>query len=164
MSPSSGPFWICATLVFALAVSGNLSHLTEKRASPTYHYSPQFHNGEGPEGAGSSPTARGGGAGPPDGACPTLAPSRGPQPCPNPLVSCPPTPVTIAATLIYCYAWLVPLALWGFLRWRQSHGAGAYSFLETVCVYGYSLSAYVPTAVSPGAGRSPAFGGQDTSG
>uniref|UniRef100_A0A8C0BXW4 Protein YIPF n=1 Tax=Buteo japonicus TaxID=224669 RepID=A0A8C0BXW4_9AVES len=94
-----GPFWICATLVFALAVSGNLSHLTEKRASPTYHYSPQFHN------------------------------------------------VTIAATLIYCYAWLVPLALWGFLRWRQSHGAGAYSFLETVCVYGYSLSAYVPTAV-----------------
>lgn len=76
----------------------------------------------------------------------------------------PPTPVTIAATLIYCYAWLVPLALWGFLRWRQSHGAGAYSFLETVCVYGYSLSAYIPTAVSPGAGRAPAFGGRDTLG
>ncbi|XP_075382010.1 protein YIPF2 isoform X1 [Mycteria americana] len=94
-----GPFWICATLAFALAISGNLSHLTEKRASPAYHYSPQFHN------------------------------------------------VTIAATLIYCYAWLVPLALWGFLRWRQSPGAGTYSFLETVCVYGYSLSAYVPTAV-----------------
>ncbi|KAM9251604.1 protein YIPF2 [Cariama cristata] len=96
-----GPFWICATLVFAVAISGNLSHLTEKRASPNYRYSPQFHN------------------------------------------------VTIAATLIYCYAGLVPLALWGFLRWRQNHGsfAGAYSFLETVCVYGYSLSAYVPTAV-----------------
>ncbi|NXN73884.1 YIPF1 protein, partial [Himantopus himantopus] len=94
-----GPFWICATLVFALAVSGNLSHLTEKRTSPTYRYSPQFHN------------------------------------------------VTIAATLIYCYAGLVPLALWGFLRWRQSRGPGAYSFLETICVYGYSLSAYVPTAV-----------------
>lgn len=94
-----GPFWICATLVFALAVSGNLSHLTQKRTSPTYRYSPQFHN------------------------------------------------VTIAATLIYCYAGLVPLALWGFLRWRQSRGPGAYSFLETVCVYGYSLSAYVPTAV-----------------
>ncbi|XP_072704658.1 protein YIPF2 isoform X2 [Ciconia boyciana] len=105
-----GPFWICATLVFALAISGNLSHLTEKRASPAYRYSPQFHN------------------------------------------------VTIAATLIYCYAWLVPLALWGFLRWRQS--PGAYSFLETVCVYGYSLSAYVPTALyffqrPPSAGPAP---------
>ncbi|KAM7074441.1 LOW QUALITY PROTEIN: protein YIPF2 [Ciconia maguari] len=110
-----GPFWICATLVFALAISGNLSHLTEKRASPAYRYSPQFHN------------------------------------------------VTIAATLIYCYAWLVPLALWGFLRWRQSPGAGAYSFLETVCVYGYSLSAYVPTA-RESRGGSPGLGGEGDAG
>lgn len=96
-----GPFWICATLALALALSGNLAHLTEKRAAPDYRYSPRLHN------------------------------------------------VTIAATLIYCYAWLVPLALWGFLRWRQSRGvpAGTYSLLETLCVYGYSLSAYVPTAV-----------------
>ncbi|NWX49275.1 YIPF1 protein, partial [Steatornis caripensis] len=92
-----GPFWICATLAFALAVSGNLSHLTEKGAAPAYRYSPQFHN------------------------------------------------VTIAATLIYCYAWLVPLALWGFLRWRQS--PSTFTLLETVCVYGYSLSAYIPAAV-----------------
>ncbi|XP_067170726.1 protein YIPF2 [Apteryx mantelli] len=96
-----GPFWICATLVFALAISGNLSHLPEKQASPSFHYSPQFHK------------------------------------------------VTIAATIVYCYAWLVPLALWGYLRWRQGAGAraGAYSFLETVCVYGYSLFAYIPAAV-----------------
>ncbi|KAM9214365.1 protein YIPF2 [Leptosomus discolor] len=94
-----GPFWICATLAFALAVSGNLAHLPEKRAAPGYRYSPQFHH------------------------------------------------VTVAATLIYSYAGLVPLALWGFLRWRQSPGAGAYSLLETLCAYGYSLSAYVPTAV-----------------
>uniref|UniRef100_A0A8C4KED4 Yip1 domain family member 2 n=2 Tax=Dromaius novaehollandiae TaxID=8790 RepID=A0A8C4KED4_DRONO len=96
-----GPFWICATLVFALAISGNLSHLPEKRASPSFHYSPQFHK------------------------------------------------VTIAATVVYCYAWLVPLALWGYLRWRQGSGAraGTYSFLETVCVYGYSLFTYIPAAV-----------------
>ncbi|NXW66849.1 YIPF1 protein, partial [Eurystomus gularis] len=96
-----GPFWICATLALAVAVSGNLSHLTEKRTSLTYHYSPQFHS------------------------------------------------VTIAATLIFCYAGLVPLALWGFLRWRRSPGTplGTYSFLETLCAYGYSLSAYIPTAV-----------------
>ncbi|XP_064293327.1 protein YIPF2 isoform X3 [Phalacrocorax carbo] len=107
-----GPFWICATLALALAISGNLSHLTEKRAAPAYRYSPQFHN------------------------------------------------VTIAATLVYCYAWLVPLGLWGLLRWRQSHGAGAFTFLQTVCVYGYSLSAYVPTALyffqqPPSAGPAP---------
>ncbi|KAM6037483.1 protein YIPF2 isoform 2-T2 [Theristicus caerulescens] len=108
-----GPFWICATLALALAGSGNLAHLAEKRAAPAYRYSPRFHH------------------------------------------------VTIAATLVYCYAWLVPLALWGFLRWRQSRGAGAYSFVETVCVYGYSLSAYVPTALyffqpPPSAGPAPA--------
>ncbi|NWI68023.1 YIPF1 protein, partial [Todus mexicanus] len=96
-----GPFWICATLALAVAIAGNLSHLTEKRTSPGYRYSPQFHN------------------------------------------------VTVAATLVFCYAALVPLALWGFLRWRHSPGnaAGTYSFLETVCAYGYSLSAYVPAAV-----------------
>ncbi|XP_074786176.1 protein YIPF2 [Athene noctua] len=94
-----GPFWVCATLALALAGSGNLAHLGEKRAAPGYRYSPQFHK------------------------------------------------VTIAATLVFGYAGLVPLALWGFLRWRQSRGAGACSFLETVCVYGYSLSAYVPTAI-----------------
>ncbi|KAM6394834.1 protein YIPF2 [Rhynochetos jubatus] len=53
--------------------------------------------------------------------------------------------VTVAATLVYSYVGLVPLALWGFLRARG--GAGGYSLVETVCAYGYSLSAYVPTAV-----------------
>lgn len=97
--PPAGPFWICATLVFALAVSGNLSHLTEKRTSPTYRYSPQFHNGEGPECTGICPTARGGASGPQgpqNGACPTLGPApqlrdRGldPQRAPAPPQDCP---------------------------------------------------------------------------
>lgn len=58
--------------------------------------------------------------------------------------------VSIAATIIYAYAWLVPLALWGFLMWRNSKVVNivSYSFLETVCVYGYSLFIYIPTAVS----------------
>lgn len=58
--------------------------------------------------------------------------------------------VSIAATVIYAYAWLVPLALWGFLVWRNSKVMNivSYSFLEIVCVYGYSLFIYIPTAVS----------------
>ncbi|XP_023405338.2 protein YIPF1 isoform X3 [Loxodonta africana] len=57
--------------------------------------------------------------------------------------------VSIAATVIYAYAWLVPLALWGFLVWRNSKVMNivSYSFLEIVCVYGYSLFIYVPTAI-----------------
>ncbi|CAI9621332.1 unnamed protein product [Staurois parvus] len=57
--------------------------------------------------------------------------------------------VSIAATAIYAYAWLVPLALWGFLSWRHSKVMSmvSYSFLEIVCVYGYSLFIYIPTSV-----------------
>ncbi|KAG9470797.1 protein YIPF2 [Eleutherodactylus coqui] len=57
--------------------------------------------------------------------------------------------VTVAGIVIYSYAWLVPLALWGFLQWRKgvSSSVGTYSFMETVCVYGYSLSAYIPSTV-----------------
>ncbi|KAL0604387.1 Protein YIPF1 [Plecturocebus cupreus] len=57
--------------------------------------------------------------------------------------------VSIAATIIYAYAWLVPLALWGFLMWRNSKVMNivSYSFLEIVCVYGYSLFIYIPTAI-----------------
>ncbi|XP_039591506.1 protein YIPF1 [Polypterus senegalus] len=96
-----GPFWICATLVFAIAISGNISNFILHVGGPTYHYVPEFRK------------------------------------------------VTIAATAIYCYAWLVPLALWGFLMWRNSKVMNivCYSFLEIVCVYGYSLFIYIPTAV-----------------
>lgn len=97
-----GPFWICATLVFAIAISGNLSNFLIHLGEKTYHYVPEFQK------------------------------------------------VSIAATVIYAYAWLVPLALWGFLLWRNSKVMSmvSYSFLEIVCVYGYSLFIYIPTAVS----------------
>lgn len=96
-----GPFWICVTLVFSVAISGNLSTFLVKHGDPTFHYRPQFHR------------------------------------------------VTIAAVVIFMYAWLVPIGLWGFLTWRQGaeRQIGGYSFLETVCVYGYSLFIYIPTSV-----------------
>ncbi|XP_010591650.1 protein YIPF2 isoform X4 [Loxodonta africana] len=96
-----GPFWICATLAFVLAITGNLTLLLAQRRDPSIHYSPQFHK------------------------------------------------VTVAGITIYCYAWLVPLALWGFLQWRKGvrERLGPYTFLETVCIYGYSLFVFIPTVL-----------------
>ncbi|XP_053549416.1 protein YIPF1 [Bombina bombina] len=96
-----GPFWICATLVFCITISGNLSNFLLHLGRPDYHYVPEFRK------------------------------------------------VSIAATAIFAYAWLVPLALWGFLTWRNSKVMSmvSYSFLEIVCVYGYSLFIYIPTSV-----------------
>ncbi|KAG5854053.1 hypothetical protein ANANG_G00033440 [Anguilla anguilla] len=57
--------------------------------------------------------------------------------------------VSVAAVSVFLYALLVPLCVWGFLKWRQGmerHIRG-YSYLETVCVYGYSLFIYIPTSV-----------------
>ncbi|KAK7938596.1 hypothetical protein WMY93_001922 [Mugilogobius chulae] len=71
-----GPFWICVTLVFTVAISGNLSTFLVQKGDPAYHYTPQFHRVTGVE--------------------------------------------------------------------RQ---VGGYSFLETVCVYGYSLFIYIPTSI-----------------
>uniref|UniRef100_A0A5F8GCX0 Protein YIPF n=1 Tax=Monodelphis domestica TaxID=13616 RepID=A0A5F8GCX0_MONDO len=96
-----GPFWICATLAFTLAMSSNLATMFQNWREASFHYSPQFHK------------------------------------------------VTVAGITVYCYAWLVPMALWGFLRWRKGvrEHVGCYTFLETVCVYGYSLFIYIPTVV-----------------
>lgn len=96
-----GPFWICATLVFAIAVSGNISSFLVHQGQPKFRYVPDF------------------------------------------------SKVTMAATAIYSYAWLVPLALWGFLTWRNRKITSlvSYSFLQIVCVYGYSLSIYIPAVI-----------------
>ncbi|KAK7167873.1 hypothetical protein R3I94_002057 [Phoxinus phoxinus] len=96
-----GPFWICVTLVFSVAISGNLSTFLSKMGNTDYHYRPEFHR------------------------------------------------VSIAAVTVFLYAWLVPLGVWGFLIWRQSveRQISGYTFLETVCVYGYSLFIYIPTSI-----------------
>lgn len=45
-TPPAGPFWICATLAFVLAVTGNLTVVLAQRRDPSIHYSPQFHKGK----------------------------------------------------------------------------------------------------------------------
>lgn len=96
-----GPFWICTTLVFAIAISGNISTFLSSHGNPNYKYTPEFRK------------------------------------------------VTIAATAIFSYAWLVPLALWGVLLWRSNKVMNlvSYSFMEIVCLYGYSLAVYIPAVI-----------------
>ena len=67
-----GPFWICVTLVFSIAISGNIANYVQTANSGKYHWKYDFHV------------------------------------------------VSYAATCIFLYAWLLPLALWGALKWTTS--------------------------------------------
>lgn len=55
------------------------------------------------------------------------------------------TRVSFAATTIVLYISLVPLVLWAMLKYRKVESR--YSLLETLCLYGYSLSIYVPISI-----------------
>ena len=54
--------------------------------------------------------------------------------------------VTFAASAIFAYWWIVPTLLY-MLLWKRGSQAG-YTFLEIICVYGYSLAIYIPISVS----------------
>ncbi|XP_064626580.1 protein YIPF1-like isoform X2 [Lineus longissimus] len=53
--------------------------------------------------------------------------------------------VTFAAAAIFCYWWLIPAAIYGLLWWRGSQAG--YTFMEIICVYGYSLAIYIPISI-----------------
>ena len=61
--------------------------------------------------------------------------------------------VTLAASAVFGYAWLVPAALYAVLWWMGGSTsenktiASSLSFLELLCVYGYSLAIYIPVSV-----------------
>ncbi|XP_054714482.1 protein YIPF1-like [Uloborus diversus] len=92
-----GPFWICTTLVFSMAIGANISNylMTEGASAKSWTY--DFHK------------------------------------------------VSLAATAIYSYVFLLPVILWGLMWYRQS--SNRYTLLEILCVYGYSLAIYVPISV-----------------
>jgi len=97
-----GPFWVCVTLVFSIAISGNVADFLQKSVAMDdhkWHY--DFHK------------------------------------------------VSLAATAVFSYASLLPASLYGFLWWAGGSGASgaALSFLELVCLYGYSLSIYIPVSI-----------------
>ncbi|KAK7100719.1 protein YIPF1-like [Littorina saxatilis] len=53
--------------------------------------------------------------------------------------------VTFAATAIFSYWWVIPFILFGLLWWRGN--PARYTFLELICVYGYSLAIYIPISL-----------------
>jgi len=90
-----GPFWICATLVFTIAICGNLSSFFASEGD--HKWKSDFRL------------------------------------------------VSLSATVIFLYAWLIPTCIWGFLTWRGNRTG--FTYLECVCVYGYSLSIFVPISI-----------------
>uniref|UniRef100_A0A0C9RY25 Protein YIPF n=2 Tax=Fopius arisanus TaxID=64838 RepID=A0A0C9RY25_9HYME len=104
-----GPFWICVTLIFAIAVSGNLANYLQASYTGQHHWRYEFHI------------------------------------------------VSYAATCIFLYVWLLPLVIWAAVKWtNQPNDADLDAelietnkppgLLELLCLYGYSLSIYIPTA------------------
>ncbi|XP_045621538.1 protein YIPF1 isoform X3 [Procambarus clarkii] len=92
-----GPFWICTTLAFTTAITGNLANYLATTPEDTYVWRYEFRK------------------------------------------------VTLAASAIFAYAWLIPLAVWGLLVWRGSRAK--ISLLELLCIYGYSLAIFVPVSI-----------------
>jgi len=97
-----GPFWVCVTLVFSIAISGNFADFLQKSVDPEqevkWHY--DFHK------------------------------------------------VSLAAMVVFSYASLLPAGLYGFLWWAGTAGTTTViSFLELVCLYGYSLTIYIPVSL-----------------
>lgn len=101
-----GPLWISITLVFTIAISGNIANCLQHANNPQYHWKYNFHL------------------------------------------------VSYAATTIYAYIIIVPLALWGLLKW-SSEGNDLEMLeenrtpnaLQLVCIYGYSLFIYIPVSI-----------------
>ena len=97
-----GPFWVCVTLVFSIAISGNMATYLQKSFQADelhpvkWHY--DFHK------------------------------------------------VTVSAMVVFSYASLLPASLYGFLWWAGQSDA-TISFLELVCLYGYSLTIYIPVSL-----------------
>ncbi|XP_065157961.1 protein YIPF1 [Atheta coriaria] len=99
-----GPFWIAVTLVFTIAISGNIVNYLQYH-NDNYHWRYDFHL------------------------------------------------VSYAASIIFLYITLVPVCLWGLLKWSLNDNEleefketlpGA---LELICIYGYSLFVYIPAGI-----------------
>jgi hypothetical protein len=92
-----GPFWVCVTLVFSIAISGNISNYLQTAGSGAkYVWKYDFHK------------------------------------------------VSYAATAVFFYVWVLPIFLYLVCAWKKSTQI---SFLEILCVYGYSLCIYVPISI-----------------
>ena len=55
--------------------------------------------------------------------------------------------VSVSAMVVFSYASLLPAGLYGFLWWAGQSSTATISFLELLCLYGYSLTIYIPVSL-----------------
>ena len=55
--------------------------------------------------------------------------------------------VSISASTIFSYALILPLLLWLLLWWRKGSEEVSLTFVEIICLYGYSLAIYIPILI-----------------
>ena len=54
----------------------------------------------------------------------------------------------MAAMVVFSYASLLPAGLFGYLWWAGAGSVGTtITFVELVCLYGYSLTIYIPVSL-----------------
>ncbi|RZF46548.1 hypothetical protein LSTR_LSTR013078 [Laodelphax striatellus] len=95
-----GPFWVCVTLVFTIAISGNIADYMRTVDQPIYnhHWKYDFHM------------------------------------------------VSASASIIFTYTCFLPVILWGVIKW-QGDVESPLGLLELLCVYGYSMTIFIPMSV-----------------
>ena len=92
-----GPFWISITLIFTIAIAGNIVSFMKNFGTQAFVWQADVHK------------------------------------------------VTSSAACILTYWWLLPTILFMLMRWRENRAD--YKFLEVLCLYGYSLSIYIPLSL-----------------
>eukprot|EP00761_Pharyngomonas_kirbyi_P002892 gb/GECH01002896.1/.p1 GENE.gb/GECH01002896.1/~~gb/GECH01002896.1/.p1 ORF type:complete len:330 (+),score=61.36 gb/GECH01002896.1/:1-990(+) len=131
-----GPFWVTTTLVVVLSVAANLGSYFDFLSSNASSHATTSHIKFPSMIATSSST-------------PSPSPSSSSSSSPTPSSSANTSSaewamnfhyVTVSAGTMYGYVLLVPLLVWGILRWRRVK----VSFLQTIALFGYSLAALVP--------------------
>ena len=56
--------------------------------------------------------------------------------------------MSTAALVVFSYASLLPAGLFGYLWWAGAGTVGTtITFVELVCLYGYSLTIYIPVSL-----------------
>ncbi|CAF3167785.1 unnamed protein product [Rotaria socialis] len=53
--------------------------------------------------------------------------------------------ITLSAILVCFYWWMMPTSIYFFFRWRLNRIE--YTFLELLCIYGYSLTIFIPISI-----------------
>ncbi|CAF2081737.1 unnamed protein product [Rotaria magnacalcarata] len=53
--------------------------------------------------------------------------------------------ITLSAILVCLYWWIMPASVYFFFRWRLNRIE--YTFLELLCIYGYSLTIFIPISI-----------------